>query len=182
LDPDTTLRSKIIEFVGKGDFGLAYGQKPDGTFERVWFEEPVASDEVAFEQGVFLLLKSKAKSLKTGAEPPYQLESTLPLGPESGLEPQSGSVLEPEPVPQPVPGAATRTLRICGDVPPEVWNRLGTKILPKLRNGSDLKIRIEFTVTVEDRMVSLFRTELEQILKDLGLDNQISIEPALEGH
>jgi len=35
-----------------------------------------------------------------------------------------------------------------GAVPPEVWNRLGTKILPKLRSGSDLKVVIEFSVTV----------------------------------
>src|SRR5207245_1886238 len=28
-------------------------------------------------------------------------------------------------------------------VPPEVWNRLGTKILPKLRSGSDLKIGLD---------------------------------------
>jgi hypothetical protein len=32
LDPDTVLRNEIAEFVGKGDFGLASGQKPDGTY------------------------------------------------------------------------------------------------------------------------------------------------------
>src|SRR6266545_3106392 len=29
LDPDTILRRKIVEFIEKGDFGLAYGHKPD---------------------------------------------------------------------------------------------------------------------------------------------------------
>ena len=53
LDPNTTLRGKIVEFVGRGDFGLASGQKPDGTYERVWFEEPVSPDEVAFMPWVF---------------------------------------------------------------------------------------------------------------------------------
>jgi hypothetical protein len=33
-------------------------------------------------------------------------------------------------------------------VPPEVWNRLGTKVLPKLRSGSDLKVGVDFSVTV----------------------------------
>ena len=28
LDPDATLRKKIVEFVDKGDFGLASGQRP----------------------------------------------------------------------------------------------------------------------------------------------------------
>ncbi len=51
LDPDMTLRGKIVEFVGRGDFGLASGQKADGTYERVWFEEPISPDEVAFEAG-----------------------------------------------------------------------------------------------------------------------------------
>lgn len=48
------VRGKIVEFVRRGDFGLASGQKPDGTYERVWFQEPVTADEVAFESGVFL--------------------------------------------------------------------------------------------------------------------------------
>jgi hypothetical protein len=39
MDPDTTLRGKIVEFVGKGDFGLASGQRPDGSYERVWHAE-----------------------------------------------------------------------------------------------------------------------------------------------
>ena len=51
-DPDKVLRKKISEFVSRGDFGLASGQKPDGTFERVWFEKPVNVDEVAFDAKV----------------------------------------------------------------------------------------------------------------------------------
>ena len=64
VDPDAVLRSKIVEFVGRGDFGLASGQKRDGGYERVWFEELVAPDEVAFEAGVFLLRKATAETLK----------------------------------------------------------------------------------------------------------------------
>ncbi|HIQ21756.1 MAG TPA: ATP-binding protein, partial [Planctomycetes bacterium] len=70
LDPDTVLRGKIVEFVGRGDFGLASGPKPDGTYERVWFNELVPSDEVAFEPGVFLLKKDKAEALKKPPAPP----------------------------------------------------------------------------------------------------------------
>lgn len=35
LDPDAVLKAKIVDFVGRGDFGLASGQKSDGTYERV---------------------------------------------------------------------------------------------------------------------------------------------------
>ncbi|MBN1125969.1 MAG: ATP-binding protein [Sedimentisphaerales bacterium] len=163
LDPDTVLRTRIVDSVIRGEFGLTSGQKPDGSYERVWFEESVASDEVAFDPGVFLLLKSKAKSLKTMPEP----------------APQPGPAPGPEPEPSPVPpsGPNTQTFHISGTLPPETWNRLGTKVLPKLRSGSDLNIRIEFTVTVEDRMASSFCMDLQHILKDLGLDERISIKP-----
>jgi hypothetical protein len=118
LDPDMTLRSRIVEFVSRGDFGLAYGQKPDGGYERILFKEYVDPADVTFESGVFLLLKSKARTLKAVPEP-------VPgggAGPTPTPEPESvpGREPEPKPDPEPVPGAATRTFRICGDVPPEV--------------------------------------------------------------
>jgi len=174
LDPDTTLRSRIVEFVRKGDFGLAYGQKPDGGYERVLFEESIDPADVAFESGVFLLLKNKAKALKTTPEPvPGGGAGPTPI-PEP--EPVPGREPEPKPEPEPVPGATTRTFRICGDVPPEVWNRLGTKVLPKLRSGSELKIGIEFSVTVETGVAQSFQTDLKQILDDLGLTERVRIE------
>ena len=69
LDPDTILRGKIVEFVSRGDFGLASGQKPDGGYERVLFNEFIDPAEVTFESGVFLLLKAKAKAVKATPEP-----------------------------------------------------------------------------------------------------------------
>jgi len=67
-------------------------------------------------------------------------------------------------------------LRIYGQVPPELWNRLGTKILPKLRSGSDLKIGVEFTVTVDGSTARNLETDLWQILDDLGLSDQVRVE------
>ncbi|WP_447973884.1 hypothetical protein [Nitrospira sp. Kam-Ns4a] len=101
LDPDTTLRGKIVEFVARGDFGLASGQRADRTYERVWFQEPVSSDEVVFEAGVFLLTKAKAQALKAGV--PEPVPEPEPVPPVSGPEPGS----ESEPGPQPSPGVAT---------------------------------------------------------------------------
>jgi len=175
LDPDTTLRSKIVEFVDRGDFGLAYGQKPDGGYERVLLEESIDPADVTFESGVFLLLKSKAKTLKVPPEPVPGGGLGREHRPE--LEPVPGREPEPKPEPEPGPGAATRTFRICGDVPPEVWNRLGTKVLPKLRSGSELKIGIEFSVTVETSVAQSFQTDLKQILDDLGLADRVRVEP-----
>ncbi len=167
LDPDKTLRRKIVEFVLKGDFGLASGQKPDGSYERVWFREEIPLEEVAFEPGVFLLLKDKAKALKTVPE----------AEPEPTPTPEPGGTPEPTtPEHNPAPGAATRTFRISGDVPPEVWNRLGTKILPKLRSGSNLEIGVQFSVTVSGEVAQSFEADLRQILEDLGLSERVQIE------
>lgn len=177
LDPDTALRTKIVEFVERGDFGLASGQKPEGTYERVWFQEPVASDEVAFESGVFLLAKAKARALKAGVPAPTP-------GPEPQVEPPGpGSVsVVPGPAqvgePEPAPGVQTKTIRLVGTIPPELWNRLGTKILPKLRSGSDLKIGVDFSVTVSRDVAGSLTADLRKILDDLGLADKVAVRDA----
>ena len=98
--------------------------------------------------------------------------------PEPGAEPEPEPTPgpDPEPEPEPTPGAETRTFRISGDVPPEIWNRLGTKVLPKLRGGSDLKIGINFSVTVESGVAQSFQADLKQILDDLGLVDRVRVE------
>jgi len=174
LDPDGVLQTKITEFVQRGDFGLASGHKPDDGYESVWFNEPIAADEVAFESGVFLLLKAKAKTLKVASESPPVVGPDPCPGPEP--RPVDIPGLEPEPSPEAEPGAATKAFRIFGDLPPEIWNRLGTKILPKLRNGSDLKIGIEFSVTVDDTVSQSFESDVKQILQDLGLTERVKVE------
>jgi hypothetical protein len=198
LDPDTTLRGKIVEFVGRGDFGLASGQKPDGTYERVWFQEPGATDEVAFESGVFLLTKARAQALKADLPATPAAQAGVPA-PTPGLEPQPGPPMpgpgsgpEPEPGPGRLPGvylpaataaqAGTKTIRIVGAVPPGLWNRLGTKVLPKLRSavpagrqGSDLKVCVEFSVTVSRDVAGSLTADLRQILDDLGLTDKVRL-------
>ncbi|MCG2812992.1 MAG: DUF499 domain-containing protein [Candidatus Aminicenantes bacterium] len=168
IDPDTTLRGKIVEFVAKGDFGLASGQKPNGNYERLVFNESIDPAEITFESGVFLLLKTKAKALKSASE----FVPVVSPGPSTVIPTPPDKII----VVEPPSGAKTRTFHIAGDVPPEIWNRLGTKVLPKLRNGSDLKIGIEFSVTIDSQLASGFENDLKQILEDLGIAGHIKIE------
>ena len=170
VDPDLILRNKIVEFVGKGDLGLASGQKPDGSYDRIWFEEQISSDEVTFESGVFLLTKAKAKALKAAAKG----EPGVVVTPVT--QPVPEEVKEPEKAQAPSPGIQTRILRLVGTVPPEIWNRLGTKIIPKLKSGSDLKIGVDFSVTVNGESARSIESDLRQILEDLGLKGKIQIE------
>ena len=170
VDPDAILKTKIFDFVGRGEFGLASGQKPDGNYERVWFGEFVAVDEIAFDAGVFLLRQATAKALKAGAAAP-----TAP-SPQPTPEPFVPPVLSPTEDAEPAPAASAKTVRIVGAVPPETWNRLGTKILPKLRSGSDLRIGLDFTVTVKAEAATTLMAELQQILQELGLGDQLKVE------
>ena len=163
MDPDTILRRQIVEFVSKGEFGLASGAKSDGKYGRVWFAEPIGQEEVAFESSLFLLTRGKAKELKVAPEPPPQ-------------PPPEPPPPEPDPEPEPPPGASKTMLRLSGTVPPEVWNRLGTKILPKLRSGDDLTAGIDFSVSVGSNLAQSMETELRQILNDLGLEDCVQIE------
>jgi hypothetical protein len=168
LDPDAVLKGKIVEFVGKGDFGLASGSKSDGSYDRVWFEELISPDEVTFEANVFLLTKAKAKALKS--------RSTIEPFTEPEPDETEPTVTEPVPEPKPGPTSQTVTLNLRGTIPPEMWNRLGTKLIPKLRSGSELKAEVSFSVSLDSKLAGSFESELRQILEDLGIQNGIVIQ------
>ena len=175
IDPDTVLRRQIVDFVSSGDFGLASGAKGDGRYERAWYAEPMGVEEVAFEANVFLLTKARAEQLRAVTEGPGQTQP----------EPRVDSPAEPQPEPDPandVPPAAPsgqRTmLRLTGTVPPEVWNRLGTRLIPKLRSGDDLSVGVDFSVSIESPQAKNLEAELRQVLDDLGLSNQVRVEPS----
>jgi hypothetical protein len=173
LDPDAVLRTKIVEFVAKGDFGLASGQRPDGTYDRIWFNEQITYDDVAFDQGVFLLRKDRAKTLMNSPGPQPQ--------PGPGPQPERTPQPEPEPSPvppgpQPIPRPTTNTIRVAGTIPPELWNRLGTKIIPKMKSGSNLSVGINFSIDIDEATAKGVEADLRQILEDLGLRDKVRIE------
>jgi hypothetical protein len=134
------------------------------TYDRVWFAELPAQDEVAFEGDVFLLAKEKARRLKAGLVPP-------PV-----IPPQLDTVV-PEPIgPSPQPVSEVKTLRVFGTMPPEVWNRLGARLLPKLRSGTELKVGVEFVVKVDSASAPNLESDLRQVLEDLGLASSVRTE------
>ena len=176
MDPDAVLRRRIAEFVEGGDFGLASGDKGDGQYGRLWYAEPVGVDEVAFESGVFLLTKAKAEQLRTTANDTESAQPGLQPTPSTTTGPGSTPGPNVTQVEFPIETGRKATLRLKGTVPPEVWNRLGTRILPKLRSGDGLSVGVEFSVSVDAGMAQGFQLELRQALTDLGLQEQVSVE------
>lgn len=129
------------------------------------------TDEVSFEPDVHLLKKVKAEALNSPAAPtPGGGPSPEPEPPGPGPEPGPG----PQP-PGPEPGPTPTSIRVSGHVRPELWNRLGTKVLPKLRSGEDLQIQVNFTTSVDSSSAGDLQAELRQILQDLGLSDSFEI-------
>lgn len=170
LDPDAVLRAKVTEFVGKGEFGLASGLRRDGTFERVWFQESVSPEDVVFEPDMYLLTKARAKTLKQPAEAPAGV--AVIEAPGAGV----ASPVEVPGEPPPAPVAGKVSFRLSGAIPPEIWNRLGTKLIPKLRSGAELQAGVSFTVQVDAQVASSFEAEVRQVLHELGLAEQVRVE------
>ncbi|GIV02394.1 MAG: hypothetical protein KatS3mg082_3026 [Nitrospiraceae bacterium] len=174
LDPDATLRRKIVEFVAAGEFGLASGQNQEGGYQRIWFQEAIDPDEVQFDASVFLLKKEVARQLKTArdegvTEHPPTPEPGKPIGPKPPVDPEPDSEPKTE---------GTQSQRICviGTIPPEQWNRLGMKLLPKLKTGSDLRIEARFSALVDQNVVKNLKSDLAQILAELGVSDSLRIE------
>lgn len=172
MDIDTVLRTKVPEFVQNGDLGLAAGQRPDGGFSRVWFEEPVDPNEIVFDGDVFLIKKARAKALK--AKPPGEKPAVIPPRP-GDLDLGQMTAVRVDPAAG-TTSKADVVIRLVGVIPPDVWNRIGTKLLPKLRSGRALDLGVNFEVTVDGTQADALITEIRQSLTDLQLGDKIRIE------
>ena len=172
IDPDTVLRRKIVEFIGSGSFGLASGGTTDGRYERMWYAESLGIEEIVFEPSVFLLTKARseelrsAEVLKTPQPPKADRVPTIKQDHGKGCE----TVVVPSTSTIPV------RLQVSGTVPPELWNRLGTKVIPKLRSHKGLEARIELIVEVPPSLVDSLESDLRRILLELDLDKRVMVK------
>jgi hypothetical protein len=177
IDPDTALRSRITEFIQRGDFGLASGRNPDGTYGHIWFEDQLDSPEVSFEPEVFLLLKAKAQDLKKTEQQPA---TTVPPGETQVKDtpvPPLSSVTGPFPSgTHNVPTVSSeKNIQISGNIPPDTWNRIGTKIVPKIRLGNNLQINITISFSVDKNIAQGIVSDLNQIIDDLELSDDLKV-------
>ncbi len=180
LEPDTVLRRKIVELVAKGEFGLGSGRKPDDGFDRVWFRETLEPDEVVFESDVHLLTPTAAERLKAppAPAPPPRTPGTDPAGAGDGsAEPGPGPDGRTDPEPAPPPDPATRkSVRIHGRIPPELWNRIGRTLVPKLRSADGLKVGVTFELTADAARTDALLSDVAQILDDLQLTGKVNVD------
>ncbi|MGH7319116.1 MAG: DUF499 domain-containing protein, partial [Candidatus Rokuibacteriota bacterium] len=170
LDTDVVLKGKIVQFVQNGDFGLASGERVGGGFSRLWLNEPISADEVVFDGQTYLLLPSVAKAFKAAPTVPPTTDATMDTAAPSG----TATVTPTAPTVTPSPGI--RRIRLHGSIPPEVWNRVGNRLLPKLRTGMSLDVSVGFEIEVDAATADHLVGEIRQILADLSLSDRIRIE------
>lgn len=169
IDPDTILRIKLTEFISRGDFGLASGRTENGKFKRIWFNEQIAPDEITFENDVFLLSKERAKAVQ-GSDPSISV-TTLPPSPTLSVQSiNSGDGVSAETATNNV-----QTIIVSGNIPPELWNRLGTKLIPKMRTG-ELTVGVNLSVIIPYDASTNLKEEIIQILQDLGIADRVTVQ------
>jgi hypothetical protein len=125
-----------------------------------------------FDDNTFLLTRTRAATLKAGPPPksvPAPADQPTELVLEPPVAPPAGPVT---PVTeQPV------HLFLRGAIPPELWNKLGTKLIPKLRtSGQGLSLTVEASLDVPAKDISHVESDLRQALRDLGLEGLVQIE------
>jgi hypothetical protein len=169
IDPDPVLRARIAEFVSAGEFGLASGAEPGGKYRRVWFREDAGPAEIAFEADVYLLTKSLAEKLKSPEITPVPPSRPEPAPPETPAAPES---------PRPHGGsiASHAIISVAGSIPPEQWNRLGTKLLPKMRAAGTVIATIRLEIKLDESKAPALSTELHQIVDENGLSATVRVE------
>jgi hypothetical protein len=175
LEPDDYIRHKFPEFIFNGDFGYASGAQ-EGGYYRIWFKEELRQDEISFDSDVYLLLPAVAKELSANAtQPKVIVDSIQPQPPQPPGEVKGP--LFPPPAEEPItPAPSKRTITLHGEIPTEVWNRLGRTLIPKLKMGGELCVELNVSVEVEADTGNGFQQELLQILQDLNLADSVKIE------
>ncbi len=67
-------------------------------------------------------------------------------------------------------------LSMSGTLPPELWNRLGTKVVPKLRTSGSLTIGVDFKGEFDAAAAASIETELRVILSELELEGKFIVK------
>ena len=118
-------------------------------------------------------VRLSARSVAVTAGEPQATEAGQQLTPEPDSEP-AGS---PGPNARAVtPDQSPVTLLVSGTVPSESWNRVGMKLVPKLRAAhSAPKVSVEFSVRVNANAIDSIEAELRQVLDDLGLGTSMTV-------
>jgi hypothetical protein len=187
VDPEGALRQSIPRLVERGEFGLGSGQKPDGSFGKVWFKESVPGDELLFDSDTFLLLKARAIALKSpDLGHPTGTGLTVPSIPGTAIVanlPADRALVGPTAAapeirigPTQVDDKVRAAFSVQGAIPPESWNKVGIGLVPTLKRGEALTIELTISVKTTLTQRENFERELRRRLAELGVSGDWTIQ------
>ena len=137
--------------------------------------ELLPQDEISFDFDVYLLLPKRAQELKSGVQTvevvPEPTETNM-----GGVDASAGQLFEPTKGRAVAVAVRERTLTIRGEIPTEVWNRLGRTLIPKLKTRNELAMKLDFSVQIESETARGFQQELVQLLRELNLADTAKVE------
>ena len=70
----------------------------------------------------------------------------------------------------------TALISVSGNIPPEQWNRLGTRLIPKMRAAGALTAVIRLEAEVDPARAAALLTELQQVIDEIGLSRSVRVE------
>ena len=138
------------------------------------------AEEIVFDSDVYLVLPKKAEEYKASKPILLTLEpqaETATAGEERALIEDSANARDHQ-LDDTEQGRAqkNRTLRIHGEIPTEVWQRLGRTLIPKLKGVADLRVGLDVSLSLDRDGANGLQHEIHQILQDLKLEEKVKVE------
>src|SRR5215469_12229862 len=74
-------------------------------------------------------------------------------------------------------GEEAHILTLSGAIPPELWNKVGIRIIPKLRSAQmEPQLGVNFALEIKGDQAVHLLSDLKQAVADLGLSSQVKLE------
>jgi hypothetical protein len=72
--------------------------------------------------------------------------------------------------------AGAKSIILTGVIPPELWNKVGIRLIPKLRSNAQPTLGINFVLELDSTQAANLVREIQQALADLELTEKIKVE------
>jgi hypothetical protein len=133
---------------------------------RVWFREIISPEDVSFDIGIYLLRRDRAESVSASAAKPFSPVAGSTEGSsaaDGGNAAASTTAATHET--EAVTGEEAYTLTVIGEIPPELWNKVGIRNIPKLRAAqSEPHLSVNFALDTKGELAANLKRDLEQAL------------------
>ena len=122
---------------------------------------------MSFDAGVYLLKRDKAKAPAVGA-PVAEIPATPTTPKPEEIPPADGELLPIE--------AGAKTIILTGVIPPELWNKVSIRLIPKLRSNAQPTLGVNFVLELDSSQAANLVRDIQQALADLELTAKIKVE------